>query len=419
MPLTVTCPTCAAPVSVKDEYAGRKVRCPQCKTVLAADGSASAASSTQVPILPPPAVPPPPPPPPPVAVAGPITAKPIVPALPVRPPTATPLETPAARRPVAVPAGPKRRDDARPARRSKVLVELDDEEDYAPRSRRKDRPAGAHRNPLLWVLIGVIVLAVTAGGIAAVYLALGGLKPSAPGLGGPEDGQGADAERSPDDTPTLTRPAVERIRLGLNHQQVRDILGGAEGRPATEGDLSDVLNRLDDGSYSAVMDEWKPLFETGGVMVWRNGRTRLVVGYDARPVEFATVKGVLAVVGSGPGKWSVKLYEPRPQDVPVAIPLDDLIRQFEADRDRTIEAYRHRRVRVSAEVKAVTPQLLLVGPQVNGEQYTVDPAFRQDVYRKLGNILVGDRLTVVGRPIGITKYPNGKRLTLTECKLAE
>jgi predicted Zn finger-like uncharacterized protein len=34
MPISVTCPACAAAFQVKDEYAGKKGKCPKCKAVL-------------------------------------------------------------------------------------------------------------------------------------------------------------------------------------------------------------------------------------------------------------------------------------------------------------------------------------------------------------------------------------------------
>ncbi len=36
MPIRLTCPSCSATLSVKDEFAGRAVKCPKCNGVIPA-----------------------------------------------------------------------------------------------------------------------------------------------------------------------------------------------------------------------------------------------------------------------------------------------------------------------------------------------------------------------------------------------
>ncbi|MCS7046244.1 MAG: hypothetical protein NZO58_07800 [Gemmataceae bacterium] len=53
MPITLTCPTCAKPCAVRDEYAGMQVRCPSCSAII----NVPAPSITPLPAVPLPATP--------------------------------------------------------------------------------------------------------------------------------------------------------------------------------------------------------------------------------------------------------------------------------------------------------------------------------------------------------------------------
>lgn len=79
MPVRVTCPSCGTELAVRDEHAGRAVRCPSCKAVIPPAGAAPA----------PPPLPPADPPGPPLSVVGPPplpgTVAPPRPATPGRP----------------------------------------------------------------------------------------------------------------------------------------------------------------------------------------------------------------------------------------------------------------------------------------------------------------------------------------------
>ena len=59
MPIRLTCPSCSATLSVKDEFAGRAVKCPKCGGVIPASQPATPAAAT--PVAPPPAATSPPP----------------------------------------------------------------------------------------------------------------------------------------------------------------------------------------------------------------------------------------------------------------------------------------------------------------------------------------------------------------------
>jgi predicted Zn finger-like uncharacterized protein len=68
MPIRLTCPSCSATLSVKDEYAGRAVKCPKCGGVIPASAGAPApAAASPPPSKPAPALPPEPAPAPPPA----------------------------------------------------------------------------------------------------------------------------------------------------------------------------------------------------------------------------------------------------------------------------------------------------------------------------------------------------------------
>lgn len=84
MPVRVTCPSCGTELAVRDEHAGRAVRCPSCKAVIPPAGAAPAPPPLP-PLLPPPVDPPGPP----LSVVGPPplpgTVAPPRPAAPGRP----------------------------------------------------------------------------------------------------------------------------------------------------------------------------------------------------------------------------------------------------------------------------------------------------------------------------------------------
>jgi predicted Zn finger-like uncharacterized protein len=80
MPIRITCPSCSATLSVKDELAGRAVKCPKCGGVI--PGSQSAAGGT------PPAAKAPAPPP------GPTPSAPKMPAMPAAKPAPAPVPAP-------------------------------------------------------------------------------------------------------------------------------------------------------------------------------------------------------------------------------------------------------------------------------------------------------------------------------------
>jgi len=49
MPIRLTCPSCSATLSVKDEYAGRAVKCPKCGGVIPASQPAAPAAPAAAP----------------------------------------------------------------------------------------------------------------------------------------------------------------------------------------------------------------------------------------------------------------------------------------------------------------------------------------------------------------------------------
>jgi hypothetical protein len=101
MPISVTCGSCSAAFTVKDEYAGKRAKCPKCGEPFTVPAAA---------------VPPPP--------AAPVVARPVV-AKPVAPPASPSRERAATRDDDDTPRAKRRNRD-------------DDDEDKKPRSRRRD-----------------------------------------------------------------------------------------------------------------------------------------------------------------------------------------------------------------------------------------------------------------------------------------
>lgn len=304
MPIRISCPACAASLSIRDEFAGRAVRCPKCAGVIppSAQPVATVSEAESVAALPP--LPPPPAPPPPVAVAPPpvppapepLDLPPDEPAPPPKPPKSgsrpVPPPEPRPRDEVEDDRRRRRRDeddesdrrrrdeddeDARPRRKRRDEDDRDergrrrDRDEDRPRRRRRDedddRPAyargrGQSNTGVAVAVVGAVVLLV-GGGALAWYLSSQSDKEADPTVAG---------------TP-LNRNKFEGLKVGTaTRAQVEQELG--KGRAATVDDLVKVF-----GTEAAPIDKWTPLVAKNRVLVWQGGPDAVLAAFhpDAEP----------------------------------------------------------------------------------------------------------------------------------------
>lgn len=328
MPVTVPCPTCAALVSVRDEYAGRRVRCPQCKTVL--DTTATAAATNEGHRPPRPQSEsgghrsPRPPYPPPLVADPPSVSGASLPSLPPPPPPVrlAPIRASVYRPPAPEPP-PQLEFDDDPADRSQPRSrrrDRDDEGEDEPRRkpkpfRRKTKPAAGSRGPVLWIVGGVVGLVVLVGGCAGMYFAL--LKPALD-----QAGKGLGLGGGDRANPNVTEANAYKMQSGMTLAEVVAVMG--PGRAATEQDFVDAQVAMNDRAFTESMAVWEPKLRAGEVQAWANGKSRFLVGFDRPPAQGGTVVGLVAVIVSGNSKWSYKYLEtrsgggPGPPAAPVA-----------------------------------------------------------------------------------------------------
>ena len=160
MPIRLPCPSCSATLSVKDEFAGRAVKCPKCGGVIPAAQPAAAA-------------PPPPDASPAVPVAPPAAAPPDDFDEPPKPKTGGKITG----RPVAASKGADDADDEKPRRKGR-----DDADDDRPAKRRRrdadddgprgKKPEGKSNTGMILLIVGGLLLLCCGGGVGLGWYAV-------------------------------------------------------------------------------------------------------------------------------------------------------------------------------------------------------------------------------------------------------
>jgi predicted Zn finger-like uncharacterized protein len=238
MPVRVTCPQCATQLNIRDEYAGRAVKCPKCGSVI------------------PPAAPPSPvepPVPPAVSSSGPPPLP--EPASPPPPPAATESSRPTARPSERKPRREDDEDDDRPRRKPRRRD--DDEDDDRPRRARQE--GGKSGAPLILGIIAGIFL-LCCGGIG--------------GLGYYFYRKGKEViETVQTIDPRVNRVNYDRIEEGMTPGEVEAILG--RGKVITGPEADQAFPDIN----KARLETWAPLADQNRVALWRNGDDFLLVGF--------------------------------------------------------------------------------------------------------------------------------------------
>ena len=281
MPIRIKCPSCSATLSVRDDVAGRAVKCPKCAGVIppSAQPAPTASEPDAIETLPhPPAAPAPMDlPDEPAKTAK--TGSKVIPRAAARSKDEEDEEDDRPRR--------KRRDDDEDDRdddrpRRKRRDDDDDDDDRDERSRKRDRDRddddrprrkrrdddeddrpGHRRKPgksnagtiAVIAVVGLVVLLVGGGGLAWYLLRDDAPKDST------EDKRGA------------TKANYDNLKIATTTRKQADDLMGS-GKAATGDDIEKIFS----GDATRI-DKWKPMAERNRVVIWRTGDDILVAGF--------------------------------------------------------------------------------------------------------------------------------------------
>lgn len=321
MPVRVTCPSCSAGLSIRDEFAGRAVKCPRCGGLIPPQPAVATVSEAEAVATVPPPPEPPPPPPAPEPVAPPVPEPPAATASEPEPVPPQPVAAPEPVAPAAVAAPatsnpfealdepeddrPRRRrsrdedDDDRPRRRRRDERDEDDrprrrrdEDDEDDRPRRKRAPAKSN-TPL--ILAGVAVLLLVCAGVGYGVYAMASKKE-------PEAAKGTTEKPA---APPAAAEKYEKVKIGDTRVQVEAALGKA-ARQATVADISKVFRAPAD---QKKVDDWTAKAKAKRVVLWR--------GEDESYVLVAFYPNTTA------GQVQAKEWRPKGGDGAAAGELDD------------------------------------------------------------------------------------------------
>ncbi|QJW96827.1 OB-fold protein [Frigoriglobus tundricola] len=255
MPIRITCPSCSATLSVKDEYAERAVKCPKCSGVIPASQ---------------------PPAPAPAAPPTPAKAAPVAPPPPERAPFEA-LDEPAPARASGKPVRSKRADgdDDRPAKRER----RDDEDDGRPVKRRRhdgDEPDRAGRgkraeggsNAALIVGIVCATLLTCCGSVGfGVYWFM------------------VKTKEAVVETLDKAKEALENSNFLVSQRSYGELKVGTTTRAQAEATLSKGKTATADdlrkafGADQKKIDAWTPKANQSRVVYWRNGDDYILAAF--------------------------------------------------------------------------------------------------------------------------------------------
>jgi len=234
MPVRVVCSACSTQLNVRDEHAGRAVKCPKCGAVI------------------PPAAPPPP-----VADATGSSAPPPL-------PTQVAHVAGSTEKPIAKPPRDRNDDetDDRPKRKRRRRDD-DDFDDDRPRGRERERPAKKGGAGVLLGVVGLILLTCCGSGAFGIYYFVNKVK------------EVAEKTKEWVETinPRVNRFNYENLKEAMTANEVEAILG--PGRIATADDVDMAYK----GSHPVRAQEWKALAAQGRVAIWRNGDDYILCGF--------------------------------------------------------------------------------------------------------------------------------------------
>lgn len=390
MPISVTCSSCSAAFSVKDDYAGKRAKCPSCKETLTIPGMADTVK------MPPP-------------------ARPVVASRP------KPAEVDEA---VEDTPKPKRRrddeegDEDAPRRKRR---EADDEERPRGKRRRReddDAPKKKSALPLILGILGGVVL-VCGGGCAGVWF--GVIAPAAERARARNNEWQAeldDLERkmntpAPKPAPgEVSRTSAVQLRTGMTQREVDEILGGpgTAGHKATTDEVTGAVP----GRNQNVTDRWHAATREGRVFVWTKGRDKLMVAYNTQPgAAGGTVLGVLGLFDgvateflplTGPVNPTTQFEPPPPPAATVdfTTTADVLAAEFDKNVAAATAKYNGKSLRLTGVVAeiprdAVSFSFRGVSPPASRAVITVPVDVKFGYWGPIKTMKVGDTVTVTGK----------------------
>lgn len=296
MPISCTCPSCSAQFNVKDEYAGKRAKCPKCGEPITIPSAFHAGDTVKMP--------------PPAAKT---TTRPVAKLQPVEAEEEE-IAPKTAKKPRVVgdedstPKGKRRDVDEEDASRGKKRRATEDEGEERPKKKRRrdDEPKKGSNLPLL-LGIGMLVLLVLVGGgvITAVAMSKANeqANPTQPVADPPTTSRSpfppVDQQPFPPidqpspSSPTVTRENFAKLRAGMTLQQVEAVMG--KGREATSVDFqftSPYYPAPDDGKNA--ISRWSIPIASKHVLIWNKAPERILVAFDRYP-ETGTVAGVVGV----------------------------------------------------------------------------------------------------------------------------
>lgn len=301
MPIAVTCSGCSTSFSVKDEYAGKRAKCPKCGEPITIPATAGPADTVKM------------------------------------PPGAFPARPAAKPRPVENeddrPQSKRRSDDEdeeKPKAKAKRLADAPDEKSKA--KRRDDEPK--KKKSVLPLILGILagLVLLCGGGAAAIWFLV--IVPAANNATAklasafPTTPQGETVTIPKLSPPTDSKPAPARggevnaanlakIKAGMTLAEVQGILGNGKNA-VTILDLASALAYQP--AKQELNDRWNEKVKLGHVLVWKKEFDSIAAAFSDAPDAGGTVIGVVGCINQS-GSEPLKLPNPAAPN-PNAKPVD-------------------------------------------------------------------------------------------------
>jgi predicted Zn finger-like uncharacterized protein len=332
MPLRVVCASCSSSLKVKDELAGRAVKCPKCGEVVR---------------VPTPDAPPPEPE---------LEAVQAEPADPPRPAKGRRAEDEAEEAP------------ARPAARARPRYEDDEEEDdrgsRQGAGKGERRPAKKSALPLILGIVGACLLLVCGGvGYGAYWLYSRG-KQAVQQVGKNFEKQAEEAKkaqekreaekRAAEKNDRVTRANYDKLRPAMTRAEVEELLG--PGQPLTSPELHDLFRPADRGSETTF--RWAGPVALGRVVVWKNAGDRILVAFypKASPTGRLQSKSYNPWSGAPAGSFlDDPAFVSKYGEVP-SVTVGRLVQEYQADPGAADKRYNGQPLAVEGNLLAVEAQ---------------------------------------------------------------
>jgi|GEM_PF-3297000 len=337
MPIRLVCPSCSAALLVRDEFAGRAVKCPKCGGVI------PAAQPVVPPVAPPAAVSPPPAPEP--QQEKPEVEEPNEPAKPAQDgskivgrPVARAMKVddeddrPRRKRGEDQDRGSKsggedtgdRESKNRPSEKANRREDEEDDEERPTRSRKRrdeddDRSAPGKKKGgggvvIIAAVCGVLLLCCSGAGYAIYYLVYSVKK-----------GAEEFVENLTPKNDKVTSANFQKLKLLMTRAEVEALLG--PGKPTTSSEIQLVFAGQPP-TNQMYLNVWQRKVDQGEVLIWRNREDCLLVAFHAKSAGRLQLKAFLPKSGaaefSGMGddeQFARMVQESPPNGKPIDAPV--------------------------------------------------------------------------------------------------